>query len=397
MTEKIIQGSNAGSPDFKAMAKGLAGQIDAKLAEAGGAPLPKPDAPPAPSTPPPAPDKTTPPPEPPKPTPALQPASKDTIPAFTKPAPAPEPPKKLANENFKILEEARDKAKQEAEAFKKQVDELNAKLAEAQNTVKTPEDYATLKAEREKYQEVLSQFYLEQSPEFQRSFDGPISQKITDVKELAGPLAAKVDAILRMDPGAERTAAMKEALADMDDDSDRAMIRQAEREIGHLQKARMAELQKARTNVEALKTVRQTEAQKAEAEELAQREQAAKIALHNAANRAAEFQELPDKPEHNALAAEAKQNIQKWTMARLKPQDQAELAVWAAYGVRASKERPGIAAYVAQLEKQVAELSNATPRPGSGGSSSVQTPAKTPKEVQSQMLARMQEMMAKKR
>lgn len=350
----------------------------------------------APAKPAATPDKPSPTPEPePKAEPKATPSEPKSVvpkleplpekkPEPTKAAPAAEPakptdPKKLAHENFKVLEAARDEFRTKWEASEKRAKELEAKFQEQTN--RPHPEIEEYKKQLTEYQEREKVYFLERSPEFQKAFGTRIEDAIAEAKEAVGSKnAERLEKILRAPAGEWRNEQLKEFAKELEDDFEKGALRDAYGKLRTAQREREAELAKAGENLKALEQMQEKQKVQAAEQNKMHRERLYQHSLAESAKGLPEFREGEDEA-HNAQVAENRAMLKSFLTEDLPPEEFGRMAAWAVRGYRSLTKEKALSDKVAALEGEIAKLSSATPGMDAGGNVSdkgekADTPAK---------------------
>lgn len=301
------------------------------------------------------------------------------------PAPAPEPakgevvPEKLSHKNFKEVLAQRDEIKNKWEAAEKRAKELETKLQE--QSTRTPpelEEAKKLLAEKDQF---INQFMLEQSDEFQNAFTRPIEQAIQDAKDVVGgERGDRLAEILKSPDGKWRTDQIKAIVGELEDDYEKGVVRDSVNALRKLERGRKDELQKAGTNIQALKQLHLKRQEEGQTQQKEARERLTNYALDAATRSLPEFRESED-PEHNMAVADNKTMLKKF-LGNLPPEEMATMAVWAVHGIRSKEVEKALNEKIATLEAEINKLSAASPDLDGGGGAGERTErANTPEKA----------------
>lgn len=301
-------------------------------------------------------------------------------------APAPEPakgevvPEKLSHKNFKEVLTARDEFKNKYETAEKRAKELEAKLQE-QSTRTPPELEETKKLLAEK-DHFINQFMLEQSDEFRNAFTRPIEQAIQDAKDVVGgEKGDRLAEILKAPDGKWRTDQIKAIVAELEDDYEKGVVRDSVNALRKLERSRKDELEKAGTNIQALKQMHLKRQEEGVAQQKEARERLTNYALEVGSRSLPEFRETED-ADHNVAVSENKGLLKKFLGAELPPEEFGRMAVWAVRGIRSLSMEKQLDEKIATLEAEIAKLSAASPDlDGSGGAGERTDKADTPEKA----------------
>lgn len=297
--------------------------------------------------------------------------------AETPPAPTSETPKgevvpeKLSHKNFKEVLAQRDEVKAKYEAAEKRAKDLEAKLQE-QTSKPSPEHEETKKLLAEKDQ-FINQFMLEQSDEFQNAFTRPIEQAIQDAKDVVGgEKGERLAEILKSPDGKWRTDQIKAIVGELEDEYERGVVRDSVNALRKLERGRKDELQKAGTNIQALKQLHLKRQEESQAQQKEARERLTNYALEVGSKSLLEFRETED-ADHNMAVSENKNLLKKFLSTELPPEEFGKMAVWAVRGIRSLPMEKQLNEKVATLEAEIAKLSAASPDLDGGGGAGERT------------------------
>ncbi len=305
----------------------------------------------------------------PKPAPAPSEPQKPSAPAEpAKPAPAatPEPPPTSPAEpeeskmprtsaewkKFRELRDAKEKEYQTKLAeTEKQMAELKAKPA-------APSDYDAVKKRADEYAAILERKYLEDFPEFKSAFDNRINQAIESAKQLVGTdLAGEVSQIMSMPPSAARQEKMTDFWNNLTP-YQQSMLGGIDNQVVSLQAAKSHEISKSKENVEAIKKY-EAQQQQAKAEGF-QKTFDAEIKRLETDSPA--FQKREGDEAWNSEVDQRVATAKHLLFGETKPEALIQAATYAASFPAVLKQNLGLMEKIATLEKQIQEMSSATPK-----------------------------------
>lgn len=303
----------------------------------------------------------------PAPAPAPPPAE-PAKPAAPAPAPVkpPEPAKpdvaSPARENFQRLENEAKRLREEAAAFKAQLELAKAdsdKFREqAEALAKLQPEFEATKKDRDEYQKIVKQLYIEHDPQFQTHFNQRVQAALVDAKEAVGPdLAAKVEQILSVPPSSYRDEQL-EALTEGMSEFRRSSLVQAYADLKRTERERKAELAKSAENHAKLQEVQAQRAREAE-----ERAAASRAALIQHANAQIDPELTDAAPE---LAVEIKTRTKAIVEGTANAEAYIGMLVDAARGRKYSALVKDQAEKISKLEAQLASMQTAQPSLGGG-------------------------------
>lgn len=273
-------------------------------------------------------------------------------------------PEKLSHKNFKVVLGERDEFKNKYEAAEKKAKELEARIQEQSRPSPEFEEAKKQLAEKDQF---INQFMLEQSDEFQNAFTRPIEQTIQDAKDIVGgEKGERLAEILRAPDGKWRTDQIKAFVTELEDDYEKGVVRDSVNALRKLERGRKDELQKAGTNIQALKQLHLKRQEESQAQQKEARERLTNYALEVGSKSLPEFRETED-ADHNVAVSENKALLKKFLSAELPPEEFGRMAVWAVRGIRSLALEKQLSEKVATLEAEIAKLSAASPDLDGGG------------------------------
>lgn len=206
-----------------------------------------------------------------------------------------------AAENFKKVVADKEEAIKRATEYEKRIADYEAKI-KAYETAPPKVDEKALadlqknfedtKKEREEYEKIVQQFYVEHDPKFQSAFTSRIQSAIADAKEVAGEKGDLIVEILSGPPSKARDKALKEVSADMDE-FDRLRLIQVYDRLNITQKEMKEELNKSSQNYKILTEIN--------AKKAAENAAAAKAKAENAVAQAIAEAEKLDEDKEGAV------------------------------------------------------------------------------------------------
>ncbi len=282
-----------------------------------------------------------------------EPTAEPTVP--TKPAKA---------ENWKSLRESRDEFRTKAEAFEKELSALKALPKTAANT----EELEALKKERDDYSEKLRLIAVEKHPKFEAHFNGRINGILESAKNLIGGENGQALADLLKLPDSEYKNSQLETAISNIGAVKGAKLGALMVQLDQISSERSAEVAKAKDTFESMvkgerdkETARQASVTQT-FEETLKKAQDPKDGLFV-------FQKRDGDDAWNKRVEEMTSSARNIFSGKLPMPDVARASMWAAAAPTLLEHSVEQAKKIAAYEKQISEMSAATPKPGSGGDS----------------------------
>lgn len=173
-----------------------------------------------------------------------------------------DPPKIPNRQHVKALKQSfaqdRQSWEQERATLLKQLEDLKGSSAPQPKPESTPQ-LTEILTENKTLKEELALLDITRSPDFNAKFENPKRVTIQQAKNIAGPKAADVEAILSMPPGSLRDGKLEELLGELPP-STAAIVKAANNKLAEIDFSRQVEIETARASM--------TERQKAREQQL---------------------------------------------------------------------------------------------------------------------------------
>lgn len=272
---------------------------------------------------------------------------------------------------LKERDELKAKFAETETTLKGQLDAINRELAEARKRVVDPKEIEALKGERDELRHKIKLKAVEEDPSWQQEISKPIEDalskaRINAPKEIRGTL----EKLMQLAPSEERQDAIDKLLEEHGvSEYKRGVIGAAQATLDNVLAKKSALLSDQKRLVEQYEQFQKQSAEQKLASQRQQLEEAADAVLRVAADPEkglGVFKPATDTPEARQAANDAVNTARHWATADLDPRSRANLAAWAVHGQHATKLLAAAEQELTKLRSQVEKLTAATP---SGGAS----------------------------
>ena len=297
---------------------------------------------------------------------APKPAEAKVDPNTPQPPTPPEPTDEKwprTSADWKKFKEARAK---EQTAYETKLKEYETKVAELSKQPAAPSDYEAIKKQAEEYSGIISQISVENHPKFKAYYDGAVANQIEMAKQLVGSEnAGAVADILGLPDGNSKNEKIDELFATLTP-SQQARLGGIVNQISNIQAERGREIQKSKETYAVMQKQKQDEATaKMKTFETMFDSETKKLQAEHPA-----FQKRDGDDAWNADVDQRIETTKKYLFGNdMKPEQIIRAAADAVALPAILKQNLALLEKAEALEKQVAELSGASPRIASDKSS----------------------------
>lgn len=310
-------------------------------------------------------------------------------PVSTPPAEDDAPPTDLspkantAWQKHKLARESAEKraTEQQARADKAMTDyETAKKELEAARNGAPPEELARLKKERDEYETIVQQINVEAHPKFQAYFGAKLDGIKADVLAAAGDKANSIMEIIQQPDGERKREMLIQAMSELDPIAQQEVVA-ANASYRRMNQERQNEITKSKENYTKTVEDRKAQGERHQSEMKARQDALFKGKLTEFTDKEKGlpvFREIEGDAKWNA---EVKQNlaaVEKLVTGQNKPEELLEAAFFAVHGMRSQRLLEASGAEIANLRKQIADLTAAAPKPPGGEKGQGNTPTPHP-------------------